>query len=183
MFDKRKDVRPPAQRDNPGEVASPNRPSGVAVGEPPAPLVPTGQGNRASKAIIGPTIVVKGELSGDEDVVIAGEFEGGIDLPNNALTVQKSGRVNANVRADTVEVEGELRGDVIGGDKVVIANTGRMQGNITSPRVILEDGAKFKGSIDMDPGQVPQARPTAVAKSATRNQAPLPKATQSSASS
>lgn len=185
MFDKRKDVRPPTQEH--ARVVQQSSGSRVAGSEPEATRVPTGQGNRAPKAVISATIVVKGELSGDEDVVIAGEFEGGINLPNNSLTVKGGGRVNADVRADVVEIEGELRGDVVGGDKVVITKTGRMQGNIVSSRVILDDGAKFKGSIDMDPGQALPIKSTtgsaATKPAAVRNRAPLPKTVQSSAKS
>jgi cytoskeletal protein CcmA (bactofilin family) len=66
-----------------------------------------------------------------------------------------------------VKVDGEVRGDILGSEKVIISRTGRVQGNIKAPRMTLEDGAKFKGSIDMDPGEVakpapkPEARPVA----------------------
>ncbi len=113
----------------------------------------------AAKATIGPSIVIKGELSGDEDVVIAGEFEGSIDLPNQAVTVTASGQVRADVKANVVEIQGELHGDVDGVGKVLITKTGRMQGNIVSPRVILDDGAKFKGNIDMNPAPVAVSKP------------------------
>ena len=112
-----------------------------------------------AKAVIGPSIVIKGELSGDEDIVIAGEFEGSIDLPNQAVTVTESGQVRADVKANVVEIQGELHGDVDGVGKVLITKTGRMQGNIVSPRVILDDGAKFKGSIDMNPSGVAAPKP------------------------
>lgn len=112
-----------------------------------------------AKATIGPSIVIKGELSGDEDIVIAGEFEGSIDLPNQAVTVTESGQVKADVKANVVEIQGELHGDVDGVGKVLITKTGRMQGNIVSPRVILDDGAKFKGNIDMNPVPVAAAKP------------------------
>lgn len=113
----------------------------------------------AARATIGPSIVIKGELSGDEDIVIAGEFEGSIDLPNQAVTVTESGQVRADVKANVVEIQGELHGDVDGVGKVLITKTGRMQGNIVSPRVILDDGAKFKGNIDMNPAPIPAAKP------------------------
>ena len=114
----------------------------------------------AAKATIGPSIVIKGELSGDEDIVIAGEFEGSIDLPNQAVTVTESGQVRADVKANVVEIQGELHGDVDGVGKVLITKTGRMQGNIISPRVILDDGAKFKGNIDMNPAPIAVPKPT-----------------------
>ena len=117
--------------------------------------------NPTAKATIGPSIVIKGELSGDEDIVIAGEFEGSIDLPNQAVTVTESGQVRADVKANVVEIQGEVHGDVDGVGKVLIAKTGRMQGNIVSPRVILDDGAKFKGNIDMNPKPSAAPKPAA----------------------
>lgn len=131
--------------------------------------------NPTAKATIGPSIVIKGELSGDEDIVIAGEFEGSIDLPNQAVTVTESGQVRADVKANVVEIQGEVHGDVDGVGKVLIAKTGRMQGNIVSPRVILDDGAKFKGNIDMNPK--PSAAPKPVAPRA-QAAAPPPSAAE-----
>ena len=98
---------------------------------------------------MGPTIFVKGQLAGDEDVLIAGQFEGTVDLPNHSLTVVESGQVRADVRAHAVVVQGELTGDVVGLESVMVVRAGQMKGNIKSPRVILEDGAEFNGSIDM----------------------------------
>lgn len=107
-------------------------------------------GGAGAKAAIGPTTFAKGELSGDEDVVIAGQFEGEIDLPNHTLTIVEGGQVRANINAAVVVVQGEATGDVVGGTKVVVVRTGRIRGNIKSPSVILDDGAMFNGSIDMD---------------------------------
>ena len=69
----------------------------------------------------------------------------------SSVTVGKSGRVRANVYAKNVIIEGEIKGDVFGTDQVVVHPSGTVRGNITAPRVTLEDGAKLKGSIDMDP--------------------------------
>ena len=107
-------------------------------------------GGLAGKATIGSTTFVKGDLSGDEDVVIAGQFEGAIDLPNHTLTIIESGQVRANIQAAVVVVQGEATGDVVGVTKVVVVRTGRVRGNIKSPSVIIDDGAVFNGSIDMD---------------------------------
>ena len=142
MFEKRKD----AAADNApafGRGAEP-RSEGSA---PPTPVSRPAAAGAA--ATIGRTIFIKGELSGDEDVVIAGQFEGAIDLLNQSLTVVEGGQVRADVKAHVVVIQGEVTGDVEGVEKVMIVRTGRMQGNIKSPRVILEDGAEFNGSIDM----------------------------------
>jgi len=109
--------------------------------------------NRATKggqAVIGATVKIKGEVVSDEDIAVEGLIEGSILLKNNELLVGSSGRVHADVVAKSVRVDGELHGDVEAIERIVITANGSMRGNIQSPRVILEDGAKFKGSIDMD---------------------------------
>lgn len=140
------------------EAQQPGQRSGMRNEEGHVALM-NDQAKTSAKATIGPSIVIKGELSGDEDIVIAGEFEGSIDLPNQAVTVTESGQVRADVKANVVEIQGELHGDVDGVGKVLITKTGRMQGNIVSPRVILDDGAKFKGNIDMNPAPIAVAKP------------------------
>lgn len=102
--------------------------------------------------MIGSTIKIKGAISGEENLVIEGQVEGSVDLPGHDLTVGQKGQVDADLKAKTVKVEGRITGDIDGSEKVIITKTGRVLGNIVAPRVTLEDGAKFKGSIDMDPG-------------------------------
>lgn len=150
MFDKRKDADPMTPTPQPSAQA--------ATAGPPQPGRPS-----AAKATIGPTIVINGRISGDEDVVISGQCEGTISLPKHTLTIQPSGHVRADVVANVVQVEGQVEGDVDGVDKVVLTATGRMEGNIKAPRVIVNDGAKFKGSIDMDSEIVDSAKPQAAA--------------------
>jgi len=105
----------------------------------------------ASPATIGASIYFKGELSGEEDFIIQGKVDGEIKLQKNNLTIGVDGVINANITAKIIIVEGQLNGDLFGSEKVIIRNTGNVLGNIISPRVTLEDGAKFKGSIEMDP--------------------------------
>lgn len=102
--------------------------------------------------MIGPSINIKGEVSGDEDLVIQGRVEGTVSLKGNELSVGPSGTVFADVEARVIRIEGEVTGDITGNEKVVISQSGNVKGNIIAPRVTLEDGAIFKGSIDMDPG-------------------------------
>jgi len=132
--------------------------------------------NRAIKggqAVIGATVKIKGEVVSDEDIAVEGLIEGSIVLKNNELLVGSSGRVHADVVAKSVKVDGELHGDVEASERIVISSSGSTRGNIQAPRVILEDGAKFKGSIDMDEaapakafGVVSNAAPVAKAESA-----------------
>lgn len=149
MFDKRKDISqegPRAQFD-------------AGVNEP-APAKPAPVSGRA--AVIGPRIVINGSIAGDEDLLIEGRVEGSIELGDHRVDIGPSGKVHADIDAKEVKVEGEVRGDINGSEKVIISRTGRVQGNLKAPRVTLEDGAKFKGSIDMDPGE--SARPAARAE-------------------
>lgn len=110
---------------------------------------------RKEAATIGPSISIKGDLSGEEDLIVDGRVEGTIDLKQNNLTVGREGRVSASVRANTISVEGEVEGDLSGDEQVVVRRSGNVQGNINAPRVTLEDGCKFRGSIDMDIGAKP----------------------------
>ncbi|HLA75445.1 MAG TPA: polymer-forming cytoskeletal protein [Gammaproteobacteria bacterium] len=106
---------------------------------------------RAERAIIGPSITIKGELSGDEDLIIEGRVEGKIDLKQHKITIGKKGVVRADMHAKMISVEGEVQGTLSGEEQVVLCKSSSVRGDIIAPRVTLEDGAKFKGSIDMEP--------------------------------
>ena len=101
--------------------------------------------------MIGPSITIKGEVSGEEDLLIEGKVEGNINLNGNQVAVGASGKVSADIQAKTAKIDGEVTGDITANEKVVISKSGNVRGNIVAPRVTLEDGAIFKGSIDMDP--------------------------------
>ena len=107
---------------------------------------------RASKeaATIGPSIRINGDLSGEEDLIVQGHVEGTVTLKQNALRVGKEGHVSATVHARVIDVEGRVEGDVVGDEQVILHRSANVQGNISAPRVTLEDGCRFKGSIDMD---------------------------------
>jgi len=115
-------------------------------------------------AIIGPGIHVNGDISGDEDLIIEGKVDGKIRLDANQVEIGQSGQVNANITAKVIKIAGEVRGDLTGMEKVIISRSGNVHGNIVAPRMTLEDGAIFKGSIDMDPGEPAKAKPAAPAK-------------------
>ncbi|MEZ5501107.1 MAG: polymer-forming cytoskeletal protein [Halioglobus sp.] len=101
--------------------------------------------------MIGPSIVIKGEVTGEEDLLIQGKVEGTINLNGNQVSVGESGVVNADIKAKVIKIDGKVTGDMSAHEKVVISKSGNVHGNIIAPRVTLEDGAIFKGSIDMDP--------------------------------
>jgi cytoskeletal protein CcmA (bactofilin family) len=108
-------------------------------------------------AVIGPSIHIDGDLRGEEDLVIEGEVNGTVQLKNNSLTIGTQGKVRADVYAHSIQVEGFMEGDLFGSERVDIRRSAQLRGNITSPRVSLEDGARFKGSIEMDPQAVEAA--------------------------
>lgn len=118
---------------------------------------------------IGQSIQIKGELSGNEDLTVEGKVDGKIILNDHNLTIGANGKITAEIRAKTVLVVGEVVGNITADDKVEVAATGSMKGDIVAPRVVLADGARFKGSIDMDrkPGTVASAPPKAPAPAMT----------------
>jgi len=100
-------------------------------------------------SVIGPTLVIRGELSADEDLVIEGHIEGTIAHHKKHLTIGKEGRVKADIHASSVIVEGQLVGDIHSEGVVSLANGSDVEGNIFCGRIVMEDGARFAGKIDM----------------------------------
>ncbi len=105
--------------------------------------------NRADVAHIGKSVIIKGELSGSEDLYLDGEVEGNIDLHNHNLVIGPNGRVRANVHAKDVVIHGKVDGNVTGADKVELKKSALLNGDINTQRIVIEDGAFFKGSIDI----------------------------------
>ena len=106
-------------------------------------------------SVIGPTLVFKGDFSADEDLIIEGKIEGTIAHHNKHLTIGEKGRVKADIHANTVIVLGQLVGDIHSEGMVSLAKGADVTGNIFCARVVMADGARFKGKIDMgDPPKV-----------------------------
>lgn len=146
----------------------------------PAAYVPKPAAQPArNAALIGSAIKIDGTISGEENLTIEGAVKGAVNLPGHEVLVGKSGQVAANINAATVSIEGTVKGDIVGGKRVVLTPDGRVEGNISSPRINLQEGAKFKGSIDMHPET--QAAPAA-AKRPPAAPTPGPAATQPAAS-
>jgi cytoskeletal protein CcmA (bactofilin family) len=104
----------------------------------------------AERSVMGSTLSFKGEIFGEENLVIQSEVEGLVDLRKNSVTIGRNGRLKADLYGKSVTIEGKVIGNIVGFDSVRITQTGSVKGNVTSPRVTLEDGARFKGSIDME---------------------------------
>ncbi|MDX1382051.1 MAG: polymer-forming cytoskeletal protein [Thermoanaerobaculia bacterium] len=114
--------------------------------------------SRAGLATIGPSIALRGDVTGEEDLIIEGRVEGKVLLKKNSVTVGRNGRVKADVFAKTITVEGELEGDLSGHEEVIIRQSGKVRGNIHAPRVTLDSGCRFQGSIDMEQALAQQAK-------------------------
>lgn len=150
---------------NPGESRS--------TGAPAAR--PAHTGGSGEMAVIGRSIRIDGDLQGEEDLRIEGRVTGTVKLVNNSLTIGKEGEIHADVYAKAITVDGVMEGDLFGAEQVAIRRNARVKGNITAPRVSLEDGAHFRGSIEMDAEAVEAAlgkqsggrKPAAVAPAAT----------------
>ncbi len=102
-----------------------------------------------ANTIIGGSIVIDGEISGDEDLIVRGTVKGKIALREN-LVVEESGVVEADIETQNVTVTGQVTGNIVAVERVEITPGGRMVGDLKAPRILIADGAAFKGNIDMD---------------------------------
>ena len=148
----------------------PVRPSGAPPAGYPPPAAPfaaapsfatpsTGPVERRDAAAVGASIAIVGDITGDEDLTILGRVEGKIDLPQHVVTVGQSGRVKADIHGRVVSVAGEVRGNLVAAEQILIRKTATMLGNLSAPRVGLEDGCSFRGSVEME--SVPERSRTA----------------------
>ncbi len=104
---------------------------------------------KADVAHIGKSVLVKGELSGSEDLYLDGEVEGSIQLRDHSLIVGPNGRVRANIQARDVVVHGKVDGNIRGTERVELKKSAVLVGDISTQRIIVEDGAFFKGAVDI----------------------------------
>jgi len=135
--------------------------------EPVKSQPPTPTADARITAMIGASIKIKGEISGNENLIIDGEVEGRVDLGSHDLTIGTSGDVKANLTGKSIQINGSVTGDIESSELAVVSKSGRVTGNIVSPRVTLEDGAQFKGSIDMGPIDEKSSKPLATSYVAT----------------
>lgn len=128
----------------PEPAVAPPRSSGPA----PSPTLASAPPRSASNCVIGAKTLVKGEIRGDEEVLVEGTVEGHINIQRD-LRVGPTGVVRATIEAQSVVVSGEVIGDCIAVTRVEIQSTGRVTGNIKAPKIVIAEGAMFKGSSDM----------------------------------
>ena len=125
---------------------------------PPAPEPPVATRPAAvtpqEQATLGKSLVIKGEVTGSESLYIDGRVEGSINLPGNRVTVGRNGVVSANIAAREIVILGKVRGNMTASDRFDIRSEGSLTGDIIAQRVSIEEGAYFKGAIDIrKPGQ------------------------------
>jgi cytoskeletal protein CcmA (bactofilin family) len=155
--------KPTNQPMTPGRPAEPERPS------IPTPSAPVSMANEpavaprpvstttttADQATIGKSLVIKGEVTGSESLYIDGRVEGSISLAGNRVTIGRNGVVAANINAREIVVLGKVRGNLTASDRVDIRSDGSLTGDVVAARISIEDGAYFKGGIDIRKGGQP----------------------------
>ncbi len=154
MWKRDESVRPSGQSSGPAPNA-PASPSSDPIQR--AGADPKSQIER-DKVNIGKSVVIKGELSGSEDLTIEGHVDGKIELRENILTIGPNGKIKAQLFAKAVIVLGEVTGNVTASEKVDIRDNGSVDGDIVAPRVAIAEGAHFRGSVDMQRGAKPGAQ-------------------------
>ena len=138
----------------------------AAAAAPVRPAAIPGAYASGEQATIGKSLIVKGEVSGSESLYIDGKVEGAINLPGNRVTVGRNGQVAANISAREIVVLGKVRGNCQASDRIDIRSEGSLTGDVIAARISIEDGAFFKGGIDI-------RKPGAEAKSATPVNEPI----------
>jgi cytoskeletal protein CcmA (bactofilin family) len=96
---------------------------------------------------LGTAVVFQGDISGQEDLIVRGQFRGKISLPGNDLMVADGGLVEAEVRVKNISVRGEVNGNITASGKITIERTGRVKGDLSAAVISIEDGAQFRGSV------------------------------------
>ncbi len=130
------------------EPARPQPPAGAPAFDAAA-RAGSSASSTGEQATIGKSLVVKGELSGSESLYVDGKVEGAINLPGNRVTVGRNGQVAANIMAREIVVLGKVRGNCQASDRVDIRSEGSLTGDVVAARISIEDGAFFKGGIDI----------------------------------
>jgi cytoskeletal protein CcmA (bactofilin family) len=168
--------KPTNQPATPGRPAEPERPStptattaplsSISTSEPaavPRPVTTT----TSDQATIGKSLVIKGEVTGSESLYIDGRVEGSINLSGNRVTIGRNGVVSANISAREIVVLGKVRGNLTASDRVDIRSDGSLTGDVVAARISIEDGAFFKGGIDIRKAGSAGAKPEEVTATGT----------------
>jgi cytoskeletal protein CcmA (bactofilin family) len=157
------------------EPARPQPPAGTPAYDAGRAPGAAAAGTTGEQATIGKSLVVKGELSGSESLYVDGKVEGAINLPGNRVTVGRNGQVAANIMARELVVLGKVRGNCQASDRVDIRSEGSLTGDVVAARISIEDGAFFKGGIDIrKPGAEAKGGNASAASTSTTTPTPEP---------
>lgn len=119
------------------------------------PVAPKPRATKPEPTPIGPSFRIKGEISGNQDLVVHGHVEGRIDLGDGLLLVTRDGRVDADVSARVITVEGRAAGDLRASEQIIVRRSARVHGSVSAPRVALDFGCAFSGAIDTEAHAAP----------------------------
>ena len=176
MWNKRKEEEyPPKSGSQPAAPASTSKESNPPMSTAPATSHHVSESR--GPAVIGKSVMIKGQIFSREDLTIDGEVEGSVELQEHRLTVGPHGKLQAGVKAREIVVLGTIHGNVEASDKIDIRKDARLVGDIKTARIVIEDGAYFKGSIDIarpeisKPSAAPQPKPVVSATPAPGNAA------------
>jgi cytoskeletal protein CcmA (bactofilin family) len=178
MWNKKKEDEYPAKTGSPMPSAASSSP---AMSTAPAPSHHTQEGR--GTAMIGKSVMIKGQIFSREDLTIDGEIEGSVELQEHRLTVGPNGKVQAGIKAREIVVLGTIQGNVEASEKIDIRKDARLVGDIKTARIVIEDGAYFKGSIDIMKPEVRQQPAPAAPRPAVQQAAAAPVAASPVASS
>ena len=175
MWNRRKEEAPPPPRTTPAPPTS-SEPAkeGIPMSTLPSrPTEPRTDIVRGGAAVIGKSVILKGQIYGREDLTIDGEVEGTVELQEHRLTIGPNGKVVATIKAREIVVLGTVHGNIETREKIDIRKEAKVVGDIRTARIVIEDGAFFKGSIDIvraeapKPAAVPKPQPVASAGSSS----------------
>ena len=148
MWKPRPDEKPATPANPSSTLNSAGSPSATPLPRPPASATRPAEGFRSEMAHIGKSVLIKGELSGSEDLYLDGEVEGTIELRECNFTVGPNGRVRGNVHVKSVIVQGKIEGDIAASQRVELRNSASVIGDIATERILIEEGAVFKGKLE-----------------------------------
>ena len=178
--------------DNKPMSTNPVAPSTVAATATPsanapqnqAPKAPSTYSDRADVGHIGKSVVIRGELTGNEDLYLDGEIEGNIDLRDHKLVIGPNGKIKATITARDIVLHGRVEGNISATERVELKKSCTLVGDVSTMRIVIEDGAFFKGAIDIkETRESREARKPSVSASSSVSSGSVSTATSYSASS
>lgn len=152
-----------------------NPPSQTPIQTPPRPSAPRSQTpSTKERALIGSSIKIEGNLSGGEDLFVEGRVKGKIDLDQHSVTIGTNGQIKADIHGRSIDVMGEVAGNLYGSEQIILRKSSKVRGDLFAPRISLEDGADFKGSIDMTSKSTEEAKPPQKGNTPSQKDSPPP---------